>query len=304
MADRTDTKRHRNGWTPARRARQAALIRTWRPWTRSTGPKTAAGKMRTRLNAQTHGFRGERGRAFHAAIRDQRKFLLAINRLASFLDSSPRFVRPRSESLQNPPFSHMVPATGDKAMKTLPQMQKTVIAAGLALSALFATAAQAYAETSIPANLVPTLKCFTSMGERVQYHIPSPAAFAKSGGVLAAATRLEDANRTPAIFIDSDLLPKLPPELQNFVLAHECAHHENGDMDNYPKDLLTESIFQKIEDGADCRAAQRLRGEKNYGDKEFGIVARGLVSVMQQANAPTAEIRARLGKLNLCLGYK
>ena len=32
-----------NGWTEARRARQAELIRTWKPWDKSTGPRTAHG---------------------------------------------------------------------------------------------------------------------------------------------------------------------------------------------------------------------------------------------------------------------
>ena len=40
-----------NGWTQERRARQAALIRTWRPWERATGPRTAAGKARSSSNA-------------------------------------------------------------------------------------------------------------------------------------------------------------------------------------------------------------------------------------------------------------
>ena len=40
-----------NGWTPERRARQAELIRSWRPWERSTGPRTAEGKARASLNA-------------------------------------------------------------------------------------------------------------------------------------------------------------------------------------------------------------------------------------------------------------
>ncbi len=40
-----------NGWTPERRARQAELIRSWRPWERATGPRTAEGKARTSLNA-------------------------------------------------------------------------------------------------------------------------------------------------------------------------------------------------------------------------------------------------------------
>jgi hypothetical protein len=41
-------------WTPERKARQSALIRTWKPWTRSTGPRTATGKAeasRNRLKA-------------------------------------------------------------------------------------------------------------------------------------------------------------------------------------------------------------------------------------------------------------
>ena len=43
-----------NGWTPERRARQAALIHQWEPWEHSTGPRTAAGK---RASAQ----RGNKG---------------------------------------------------------------------------------------------------------------------------------------------------------------------------------------------------------------------------------------------------
>jgi hypothetical protein len=35
---------HSNGWTPERRAHQAALIRAWKPWEKSTGPKTEEGK--------------------------------------------------------------------------------------------------------------------------------------------------------------------------------------------------------------------------------------------------------------------
>lgn len=43
-----------NGWTAERRARQAELIRTWKPWARSTGPRTDEGKARTARN----GFKG------------------------------------------------------------------------------------------------------------------------------------------------------------------------------------------------------------------------------------------------------
>lgn len=40
-----------NGWTGERRERQAALIREWKPWQQSTGPRTPAGKARASRNA-------------------------------------------------------------------------------------------------------------------------------------------------------------------------------------------------------------------------------------------------------------
>jgi hypothetical protein len=40
-----------NRWTPERRARQAELIRGWKPWERSSGPKTEAGKAVASRNA-------------------------------------------------------------------------------------------------------------------------------------------------------------------------------------------------------------------------------------------------------------
>jgi hypothetical protein len=51
--------RSRKGWSPERRARQAALIRTWTPWRRSTGPKTPAGKAASARNALKHGGRSQ-----------------------------------------------------------------------------------------------------------------------------------------------------------------------------------------------------------------------------------------------------
>ncbi len=40
-----------NGWTDERRARQAEAIRRWKPWERSTGPKTEEGKAASSRNA-------------------------------------------------------------------------------------------------------------------------------------------------------------------------------------------------------------------------------------------------------------
>ena len=44
-----------NGWSLERRKRQAELIQRWRPWEKSTGPKTEAGKQRVSQNALKSG---------------------------------------------------------------------------------------------------------------------------------------------------------------------------------------------------------------------------------------------------------
>ena len=40
-----------NGWTLERRQRQAIAIRQWQPWAKSTGPRSAEGKLVVSRNA-------------------------------------------------------------------------------------------------------------------------------------------------------------------------------------------------------------------------------------------------------------
>ena len=63
-----------NGWTLERRARQTELIQKWRPWDKSTGPKTPEGKAKVAQNA----YKGGTWRVLRElvrAMRDQRKHL-------------------------------------------------------------------------------------------------------------------------------------------------------------------------------------------------------------------------------------
>lgn len=61
------------GWTPERRKRQAEIIRQWKPWEQSTGPKTEAGKEACRMNAKKHGTRGAEWRTWLAVLSAQKE---------------------------------------------------------------------------------------------------------------------------------------------------------------------------------------------------------------------------------------
>jgi len=66
-----------NGWTLERRQRQAALIRHWRPWEQSTGPRTEAGKQASARRGYKGGTR-EMLRQLGRALREQRQALRHI----------------------------------------------------------------------------------------------------------------------------------------------------------------------------------------------------------------------------------
>jgi hypothetical protein len=46
-----------NGWTESRKAQQSEAIHRWKPWQRSTGPRTPEGKARVARNAYRGGAR-------------------------------------------------------------------------------------------------------------------------------------------------------------------------------------------------------------------------------------------------------
>jgi hypothetical protein len=66
-----------NGWTPERRARLSALIHTWRPWVKTTGPKTPQGKAKASRNAYKGGTRA-RLRELARLLREQGEALKRI----------------------------------------------------------------------------------------------------------------------------------------------------------------------------------------------------------------------------------
>ena len=61
---------HKNGWTPERCRRQSELIQSWRPWEKSTGPRSDEGKAKVARNAWKGGQR-ELMRQFAAEMRQE-----------------------------------------------------------------------------------------------------------------------------------------------------------------------------------------------------------------------------------------
>lgn len=59
-----------NGWTPERRERQSKLIRQWKPWEQSTGPRSLEGKAAASHNALRHGGRSALLRELAEAMKE------------------------------------------------------------------------------------------------------------------------------------------------------------------------------------------------------------------------------------------
>ena len=68
-------------WTLERRQRQAELIRQWRPWEQSTGPRTPEGKARVSRNAWQGGHRAQL-RALSKELNAELAAMRRFNRMA------------------------------------------------------------------------------------------------------------------------------------------------------------------------------------------------------------------------------
>ncbi len=62
-----------HGWTEERRKKHAESIKRWKPWNKSTGPRSAAGKARSSKNALKHGQRSAEMRLLRSLIASQKR---------------------------------------------------------------------------------------------------------------------------------------------------------------------------------------------------------------------------------------
>ena len=66
------------GWPLERRKAQAERARKTKPWTQSTGPRSAEGKSRSRLNGVTHGLNTQAARILRDALRGHQASLTTV----------------------------------------------------------------------------------------------------------------------------------------------------------------------------------------------------------------------------------
>ena len=69
-----------NHWTTEQRKRQADLIRKWKPWEKSTGPKSPEGKKRAVMRALKTGEHTKDVRNLRKLIGDQNRLLRRLER--------------------------------------------------------------------------------------------------------------------------------------------------------------------------------------------------------------------------------
>jgi len=61
-------------WTDESRRKHAEAMKQWKPWEQSTGPKSAAGKEKSKMNALKHGWYSQWGAAIRAIFHHNCEF--------------------------------------------------------------------------------------------------------------------------------------------------------------------------------------------------------------------------------------
>jgi hypothetical protein len=78
------------GWTEERRRKQAEAIRQWKPWEKSTGPKTAEGKAVCSRNAVKNPDLHDALKEINEALRGSAAFIRHVNRFIALMELRPR----------------------------------------------------------------------------------------------------------------------------------------------------------------------------------------------------------------------
>lgn len=87
-----------NGWSPERRKKHAEMMHLKKPWTKSTGPRTAEGKAKSAQNAYKHGRRSTAARHRAEGFRHLQSFLKHQRHLHTLAERRLRALRKMKKS--------------------------------------------------------------------------------------------------------------------------------------------------------------------------------------------------------------
>jgi hypothetical protein len=99
-----------NGWTDERRAKQSAMIHSWKPWTQSTGARTQQGKDNSKMNARRVTMTGLYRRACKLCYYRQ-QFFKGGYMPYHLIDSFEAFKIENDDWLENAPMKKKAPKT-------------------------------------------------------------------------------------------------------------------------------------------------------------------------------------------------
>lgn len=109
------------------------------------------------------------------------------------------------------------------------------------------------------------------------------------------------------ILYDDEWLPYLPAISQKFILAHECRHVKNYDLEtrvNLRNSMLEKAVFdarlREMEDRADCEAVQELRDAEGLTDGQIDEIFNAITPMLNYYGAADEEIAARRAALHQC----
>jgi len=138
--------------------------------------------------------------------------------------------------------------------------------------------------------------CINDKNEQVEFR-------EREGGRLQVAAGMANRDRQGKPFILRMNYAFAPPQFQNFIDYHECAHHQTGDVDrphpprNSPQHLMNESI-------SDCIAVLRLRDEEGYDEAGLTAVTTAMRADMETIGFPEISISSRISNVEKCYKRK
>lgn len=177
-------------------------------------------------------------------------------------------------------------------------IMKRELTAGLFL--IFAGVAQA--APTYPVIDMPV--CTDAQGRVVTIKPAKQKKMRLDGSFLAQASR-----EAPVIEYDAAAFTKLRPEMQHFVIRHECEHQNKG-LFMTPIDPMRETtdeentaraeLFRANERAADCGAATSVQADLGYGRAEFAVIESETRRYMTGLKFPSFVIDRKLEWIRAC----